>query len=346
MTNLSVLDSNLILVFFLMNLPIILFFNQITFRFNIYDKNDNKRKLHTHPISLFGGTIILYNFIICISLGYIFNFSLFDNNFLNDNREVFAFVFGSIFFYLLGLFDDKYVLNSNKKFFFSIIIIYLITSLDESLILNEIKFLNFNKIELFGFSKPFSILCFLLFLNALNMFDGINLQVALYSILLFIIFLLKGINVNFNLIILFSLTLFLYFNYRNRCFLGDSGSNILFFIISCTIIKNYNINTNFQIEEIFILMFLPGLDMFRLFLFRLIKGNNPFKADNSHVHHLLYKIFKNKTFVALILFVVNFLVILIYYFVNFKLIFCIFISIIYFLSIYFIYSKIKFNENL
>ena len=55
---------------------------------------------------------------------------------------------------------------------------------------------------------------------------------------------------------------------------------------------------------------------------------------------------KNKTFVALILFVVNFLVILIYYFVNFKLIFCIFISIIYFLSIYFIYSKIKFNENL
>ena len=178
------------------------------------------------------------------------------------------------------------------------------------------------------------------------MFDGINLQVALYSILLFIIFLLKGININFNLVILLSLTLFLYFNYKNKCFLGDSGSNILFFIISCTVIKNYNINLNFQIEEIFILMFLPGLDMFRLFLFRLIRGNNPFKADNSHIHHLLYKILKNKTFVALTLFVVNFLVILIYYLVNFKLVYCIFISMIYFLSIYFIYSKIKFNENL
>ena len=70
MNNLSALDTNLILAFFLLNLPIILFFNQITLRFNIYDKNDNKRKLHTHPISLLGGTIILYNFILCISLDY------------------------------------------------------------------------------------------------------------------------------------------------------------------------------------------------------------------------------------------------------------------------------------
>ena len=218
-------------------------------------------------------------------------------------------------------------------------------SLDESLIIKEVTFFGYNTIELHGFSKPFSILCFLLFLNALNMYDGINLQVAAYSIILFIIFILKGININFNIIIIFSLILFAYFNYKNKCFLGDSGSNILFFIISCTVIKNYNLNNNFQIEEIFILMFLPGLDMFRLFLLRLIKGLNPFKADNNHIHHMLLKLFKNKTITALIIFIINLLFIIIYYFVNYKLIYCFIVTVLYFLMVYLIYSKIKLNEN-
>ena len=39
-------------------------------------------------------------------------------------------------------------------------------------------------------------------------------------------------------------------------------------------------------------MFLPGFDMFRLFLFRLTKRRNPFSPDSEHIHHLLTKKFK------------------------------------------------------
>ena len=35
-------------------------------------------------------------------------------------------------------------------------------------------------------------------------------------------------------------------------------------------------------------MLIPGLDMFRLFAERLIL-KNPFKGDNSHIHHLFQK---------------------------------------------------------
>lgn len=36
-------------------------------------------------------------------------------------------------------------------------------------------------------------------------------------------------------------------------------------------------------------MMLPGVDMFRLFLYRIIRGRNPFSPDNEHIHHLLIK---------------------------------------------------------
>ena len=32
-------------------------------------------------------------------------------------------------------------------------------------------------------------------------------------------------------------------------------------------------------------MMVPGLDMFRLFIHRLYKLNNPFKPDRNHIHH-------------------------------------------------------------
>ena len=38
---------------------------------------------------------------------------------------------------------------------------------------------------------------------------------------------------------------------------------------------------------------LPGIDMFRLFIERLINKQNPFKPDRNHFHHLLQKKISN-----------------------------------------------------
>ena len=80
----------------------------------------------------------------------------------------------------------------------------------------------------------------------------------------------------------------MYLNFRNKTFLGDSGTHVLAFIISYIIIKQYNYSfQKISIEEIFILMMIPGIDMLRLFIQRLSKLNNPFVADRNHIHHLL-----------------------------------------------------------
>jgi UDP-N-acetylmuramyl pentapeptide phosphotransferase/UDP-N-acetylglucosamine-1-phosphate transferase len=76
------------------------------------------------------------------------------------------------------------------------------------------------------------ILCILLYLNAFNMFDGINLQASLYSINIFLIFILKGIFLDISLVMILSLLFFSYLNFKNKCFLGNNGSLLIAFVIS------------------------------------------------------------------------------------------------------------------
>lgn len=60
---------------------------------------------------------------------------------------------------------------------------------------------------------------------------------------------------------------------------------------------------------------IPGLDMLRLFIKRILNKRNPFKADQNHLHHLLY--FRFKPSLALIAYcTISFSPIIISYFVN------------------------------
>ena len=42
-------------------------------------------------------------------------------------------------------------------------------------------------------------------------------------------------------------------------------------------------------EEIFLVMLIPGLDMFRLFIKRLFEKRHPFSPDLNHIHHILLR---------------------------------------------------------
>ena len=284
------MNHNLLILLIISNLPLILFFNQIVRKFNIYDQGDGVRKFQKTPISLFGGSIIFYNIFILLFFEKIINLNFINSFTFSSNRETAAFVVGLISFFMIGLYDDKYNLNPYKKITLSTIAILLVLNLDQNILISELRFSFFDYIiELRSFSYFFSILCFLLFVNALNMFDGINLQVGFYSLVICIIFIIKGILVDLNLILIFSLLIFLFYNYQSKIYLGDSGVYLLAFLFSYIFINSHNSDKIFLADEIFIIMFLPGVDMLRLFLTRIIKGKNPFIADSNHLHHLLIK---------------------------------------------------------
>ena len=124
-----------------------------------------------------------------------------------------------------------------------------------------------------------------------------------------------------------------------KFFLGDNGSLFLGFLISMIFIYNNNfLFSKISAEKIFLIMFLPGIDMFRLFIMRILKKKSPFQADNNHLHHILFKRFNQFTR----LFITNFLItipLLASYFFNTYLV--ILVSVIFYFVLLFNLNKIK-----
>ena len=114
-------------------------------------------------------------------------------------------------------------------------------------------------IELNGFNIIFSIFCIFLYLNAFNMYDGVNGQSGIYTIIIFTYFLLKDINFYLSTLIVFTSLFFVFLNLKNKYFLGNSGSLLLALLISLIIINAYNDGKINSCEEIFILLMLQEL---------------------------------------------------------------------------------------
>ena len=135
----------------------------------------------------------------------------------------------------------------------------------------------------------------MIFLNALNLFDGINLQSITYVFLFFIFLFLNNIELSNYFYLFIFIVFFSVYNFKNKIFLGDSGISIFAVIITYLIIKNYNQNSFLlSCEEIFVIMFLPGVDMLRLYFYRVYKNKNPFLPDKNHLHHYMQKIVSEK----------------------------------------------------
>ena len=110
---------------------------------------------------------------------------------------------------------------------------YIFNKYDQSLILQNIQISFYSEtINLGRYGIFFTLFCFLVFLNAFNMFDGINLQSCLYSLIIFLnLFNYSNLSL-LLLIIIISIISFSYLNFKNLSFLGDSGTLLIAFLIS------------------------------------------------------------------------------------------------------------------
>ena len=102
------------------------------------------------------------------------------------------------------------------------------------------------------------------------------------------VFIFKNKCIFFYIFIFLLLFLLLILNIKNKLFLGDGGILLLGSFFSIFLILNYNLNKNkIFADEIFLVLFLPGIDLIRLIVIRFLKGKNIFEGDLLHIHHLL-----------------------------------------------------------
>ena len=266
-------------------LIIFIIFNRYAFNIgkNLSIMDSNKK------IPLIGGIFLLIGFI--LNIIYLYYFQI-----LTSSNVIILWFLVSMF--IIALVDDKFNISPIFRLILCSFVIILFFINSGFLI----KTLNFKYLNLYVFPENifityfFSIFCMIVLIHAYNFIDGINgLATSIGAIwLIYLCTKIPNFLNNYSVFFIF-IILFLYLNLKNKMFLGDSGNYIISSLIGVNLIKENLSNPNlFYVEEILLLFLIPGLDLIRLFFYRIKNKKNPFVGDNEHFHHLLINKFSLK----------------------------------------------------
>ena len=143
--------------------------------------------------------------------------------------------------------------------------------------------------------------------------------------------------------LLITILFFNYLNFKNKLFLGDGGSISLGFLFSYFFIFYYNNNLIEFSDAIYLYMYLPGLDLMRLYIIRIKNKSSPFRPDRNHIHHYLLNSYGYKKTILIIFSMIIFPIILNFYFKNQTFLINVFALLFY---LYFIVFKFRNNYNI
>ncbi|MEX6725999.1 glycosyltransferase family 4 protein [Parapedomonas caeni] len=191
----------------------------------------------------------------------------------------------------LGLVDDRIGLRPLQRLLISLAVFALTLTLATSLEVVILRFTNVLPSLHWGeLAAPFTILCLVGLLNAVNMADGKNgLVIGLCMIWTFCLWMHGDTTLQpLFATLMTALGVALLFNWRGRFFLGDAGSYGLATLIGLLAIEVYaNGSGSLKAGHIAVWFAVPTIDCLRLMIRRLRAGRSPFSGDREHLHHHL-----------------------------------------------------------
>ncbi len=200
-----------------------------------------------------------------------------------------------------GALDDMHDITPAAKFWIQLIAALFMTSWAGVYVYQLGNLFGFGPINLYNWAIPFSVVCALGVINAVNMLDGLDgaaggtaLVAALW---LACTALLQELGTQAVLLLLLSAAIagFLAWNVRMpplrnqaRVFMGDAGSMMLGLAL-CWFSIDVTQGMGRTLPPIVCMWILavPLLDMARVMFMRLRRGQSMLDADREHLHHLL-----------------------------------------------------------
>ena len=146
---------------------------------------------------------------------------------------------------------------------------------------------------------PFTVFAVIGLLNAFNLIDGVDGLAGLLALVsIGAILLLSGAEPTTGtaavlLLLACALVPFLLsnagmFGDRWKCFLGDSGSTLLGYLLAWTLIEfSQTRTTHLTPSTTLWCVAVPVMDTFAVMYRRMREGRSPFKPGSGHIHHLL-----------------------------------------------------------
>jgi len=260
----------------------------------LYDM-PNGRTSHKLPTPLLGGIAVFAGTVLAIILaaGCSFGYEL---------RYIFA---GILILFFTGIKDDLLIIAPAKKLFAEIASALIIIMMGDIRITSFYGIFGINEIPYIG-SVLFTLFVFIVIINSFNLIDGIDglsAGVGVITSLAFGIWFMVAGYQSYTVLcfaLAGSLLAFLRFNLfseKNKIFLGDTGSLILGSFMATIAVRFIQFEiTATGIADIHStpaiacgILIYPLFDTLRVFTIRILRGQHPFKADKSHIHHLMLK---------------------------------------------------------
>ena len=207
--------------------------------------------------------------------------------------------------------DDIVVMRAYKKLVAQLVVSAMLVIGSDVRIRNLFGVFGVYELNYF-LSVVFSIITFIILVNAFNLIDGIDGLAGSYGLICFGLFGISYYRLgeyNYPLVILSTTIMgsiigFLFYNLSDRTkkiFMGDTGSMVLGFLLTFTAIcfidifiakrgpgvVYYHLNSAPVIAVA--ILILPIIDTLNVIIIRLAEKRSPFEADKNHIHHKLLR---------------------------------------------------------
>lgn len=264
------------------------------------------RKQHKAPTPVIGGIGVVISFSTVV---LIFGYGAFAHP---------AFWVAALFLFIVGLLDDMREFGSKIKFLAQAIAAILMMFWGHVRLIDLGSLFGGGDVVLGAWGIPLTIIGVMGVVNAFNMIDGIDGLCGTQSIIPIASFagicMFGGQMLSAVVLIILASAIvgFLTLNIRlpkrssALVFLGDAGTLFLGFVIAW-----FSIQTSGNSERIINpaavlwLLALPLFDTVAVMLRRFLRKSSPFKADRTHIHHVLLDIGLDDSLIVKILFVVS-----------------------------------------
>ncbi|MGA1583136.1 MAG: glycosyltransferase family 4 protein [Saprospiraceae bacterium] len=255
----------------------------------------SERKSHTVQTPLLGGVGIFGGLVLALVLW------MPEAEYL-ETRYVFA---AMTILFMVGIKDDLYPIPAGKKLLGQLVTAGLLVFGTGAVIPSFFGIFGWYELS-WWFSRLFSVLTMLVIINGFNLIDGINGlagSMGLLCALFFGSFFFSAGEYFYSVIgwaLAGALLAFLYYNFSNRIFMGDTGALVIGMVIGLLTTHFLRIHhfesgvyhpRGFMFEAVPAvavgLLILPLFDTLRVFVLRIWKGRSPLSPDRLHLHHML-----------------------------------------------------------
>lgn len=258
---------------------------RLAYKIGAVDVPKDNRRMHDHPIPRMGGLAIFLGCVISILL------------FAEVDRSLRGILIGACIIVAVGVVDDAHPLGAGIKFILQIVsaLIAVWHGVMIQTIANPFSF-GADAYWDFGiWAVPITVIWIVAVTNSVNLIDGLDgladgvSTIAAFTML--VIALLMG-DLEIALITAAMVGACMGFIPYNRnpakIFMGDTGSTFLgFMLATVSVIGLFKLYAVISFIVPFIILGFPIFDTTSAFTRRILKGQNPMKADRSHTHHKL-----------------------------------------------------------